>query len=134
MIAGWLWMRHKNLRLSGGEYQSMEAALFVTSLLIDTFFRSTIIENNDLGWRVLDSWTVCIIDLGCGCFADPAFPRESGCCTFQVGELESFSVAFHWRRHHLCRPVPPSHRILLYIWLGHWQGHPFLPKHVCGCQ
>jgi hypothetical protein len=50
-LVGFVWIKsHKN-GLSKNPYYLAEALLLAASFLIGTFVRSTVIENNDLGWR-----------------------------------------------------------------------------------
>lgn len=53
MAAGYAWIRRSSLRTPGRRIQKMEMLLLLASALTGTFLQSTIIANNDLGWR---SW------------------------------------------------------------------------------
>ncbi len=46
-----IWLRNNRKEMQKDPYGRMEIILFSVSLFVGTFLRSTLIENNDLGWR-----------------------------------------------------------------------------------
>lgn len=50
-FVGIIWLKQKRSELYNSPYYLMEIILFGTAFFIGTFMRSTLIENNDLGWR-----------------------------------------------------------------------------------
>lgn len=52
-LVAFIWLRHKRMMEHNREFALVEILLLASSFFIGTFLRSTLIENNDLGWR---SW------------------------------------------------------------------------------
>ena len=50
-LVGIMWLRSNRKELQKDPFGRMEIILFSISLFVGTFIRSTLIENNDLGWR-----------------------------------------------------------------------------------
>ncbi len=50
-LVGIVWLRRKRKNDDGQPYYSVEVILFWVAFFIGSFVRSTLIENNDLGWR-----------------------------------------------------------------------------------
>ena len=50
-LVGFIWLRSSNGKLLENPYYFAEVLLLAVSFFIGTFTRSTLIENNDLGWR-----------------------------------------------------------------------------------
>jgi hypothetical protein len=51
LLAGFIWLKANKGKLLENPYYFAEILLLAVSFLIGTFTRSTLIENNDLGWR-----------------------------------------------------------------------------------
>ncbi|MFN8398713.1 MAG: hypothetical protein U0X74_01765 [Anaerolineales bacterium] len=69
-LAAFIWLRMKINDIDELHQTKMEVVLFVLSFLVGTFLRSTLIINNDLGWRswlpgqfILLVWGVDVIQL-----------------------------------------------------------------------
>ncbi|MBE7535044.1 MAG: hypothetical protein HS124_04850 [Anaerolineales bacterium] len=51
MFAGFLWLKLNRTQICKNPYYLAETLILCVSFLLGTFARSTLIENNDLGWR-----------------------------------------------------------------------------------
>ncbi len=68
-LVAFLWLKNNKANLRNNPYYMAEALLLSASFVVGTFARSTLIENNDLGWRtwlpgqfVLLIWGVDILE------------------------------------------------------------------------
>lgn len=68
-LIAFLWLKNNKTNLHRNPYKFTELLLLVLSFVLGTFARSTLVENNDLGWRVwlpgqfvLLIWGVDVVD------------------------------------------------------------------------